>query len=76
MKAYSVAKVRGQIQANSRQSITGKAGLTASTDNQLTFVDGPNDTDRANLAKLGLSLIQTTKEDLYLVVGAEAEFVW
>jgi hypothetical protein len=76
MKAYSVSKVRGNIVANSRQAISSPKQLVASSDSNLTFVDSPSDADRTNLSKLGFTLVQTSKEDLYLLIGAEPDFVW
>jgi hypothetical protein len=76
MKAYSVRKAKGNIVPSSRVSITSPADLVASSDNLLVFVDSPSQLDQANLSKLGLSLVQTTKEDLYLLIGAEPDFVW
>jgi hypothetical protein len=76
MKAYSVNKAKGVIVPSSRISITTKEGLVASTDQTLVFVDSPNDIDRTNLSKMSLSLIPTTKDSLFLVVSAEADFAW
>jgi hypothetical protein len=76
VKAYSVSKAKGQIVPSTRQSITSKEGLVASSDRVLVFIDSPNDTDKTNLNKLGMSLIATSKDDLYLLVEAAPDFAW
>jgi hypothetical protein len=70
MTAYSIRRV---IDQGSRKHIYTSNELSASTDELLVFVRNPTELDRESLRRMGLGLVETDDEALFIVVKAEQE---